>query len=316
MQFFCIFCPALLKVDKNVLTTIVAVVPMRRHVFIVFDNADFRCYSGNTNNYKGKNNMDKKAFKSFKIPEEARQKAHKKYVKYRNGDLRENLGCGAVVWFALIVWNLIAGLTTPSFSTGDAEDHNMNIVKKVEQRARDMFYPISNGWHTSLAHNSNGTAWYFKYFHDESAKGKFKPRVVWIVNMACLLVAAYWALNTKAKQKRANKMQENTVDMMLKMPFVGCDEKQVKKLMKIAPDIVSRMSQDRRVYFDALVNPGVYADMKSDIMHSDSIRDMAIEIMVGHLASHPEDMERAIRVCSDTAIPQRALMNRLNQNER
>ena len=152
--------------------------------------------------------------------------------------------------------------------------------------------------------------------YDESGKGKFNPRMMWYINMACLLVAACWLAGiakSKVKANRKANAQKQMVDLMLKMPLVGVDPKQAKKLMRVAPDIVSHMSRDRRVYFDMLLNPDEYAEMKNNILDNDAVRDIVIEIMVGHLQSHPEDMESAIRICKRNVVPRDMLMKKIKQ---
>jgi len=265
---------------------------------------------------KGIRKMNKK--KSITIEKEVLNKTREKYVKYDETSAWDKTGCGSILWMVLFFWNLVAGVSVPSFSTGCAEEHNMTPIKKVEQRARDMFYPISNGWHAPLKHNGDGTSFYFRYQYDENAKGKFKPRVLWCTNMALLLVIAYWAAGVggaKLKQKRYNKFQEKTVDIMMQIPFVGiADAKTVEKLMKsnVASEIVRNMSKDRRKYFDALVKPDECTNMKDDIIRNDAVREMVIDLMVGHLESHPEDLEKALKVCSENYIPQSILMNEYN----
>ena len=120
----------------------------------------------------------------------------------------------------------------------------------------------------------------------------------------------------KLKQKRKNKAQEDMVDMILRLPFAGCHPRKVKRLMKIAPEIVSNMSYDRRIYFDALANPQEYVDMKYEIVNNDYMRAMAVEIMVGHLRSHPKDLAKVLAVCSENAIPRNMLMQKLKQYHR
>lgn len=256
--------------------------------------------------------------KSFNIPNSPREKAKQKYVKYGEHSVLDDAGCGSIAWVVVWFWTLGFGLMTPKFNDFHAKEQNMTFATKVQQRVRDLFNPISNGWRVPLI-QLTGDKYYIKYVYDESKAGKFDPRALWYVNMACLLVAAYWGIGVaraKMKQHRINRAQENLVDMMLDMPFIGVhDAKKVEKLMKIAPNIVANMSRDRRVYFDTLMNPSDDSNMRSDIINNDSICDMAIEIMVGHLQSHPEDMERAIRICADNDIPQNMLKDRM-QNER
>lgn len=257
--------------------------------------------------------MDKEKFKTFKIPKDTQDKQHAKYVRYGNYGIIDHMSLGTVAWMLLFAWNtLIFGLSTPRFDSNDYNKHQMSVEKAVKQRMRDTFYPISNGWHTSVKNENYVFGHNFKYKYDESAKDTFKPRIVWYVNTALLLVAACWVCGLvakKSKQRRNNKAQEDMVDVMLKLPFVGCDPKQVKKLMKIAPEIVSHMSLDRRVYFDALLHPNEYTDIKDEIMNNGSVRRMVIEIMAAHLQSHPEDRDKVMHACAINTIAPHDLLD-------
>lgn len=276
------------------------------------DNVLYWCYSllclKKQKRYK---NMYEK--KSFKIPTDVRKKAHKKYVKYENRRIRDNMNLGHVLLFSVWLWVVGLGALTPKFHSVYAEEHNMTWTQKTKQRIRDVFYPISNGWHVKLMYNYDATDYWFRYQYDKNANGKFYPRAGWFFNMACLLFAALYVLNVKTKNKRRERKQEATVDMMLKIPFVGVDTKQVEKLMRVAPEIVSHMSRDRSVYFDTLFKSNEYTDMQDDIMNNDAVRNMAIEIIAGHLESHPEDLEKALRVCTQNAIPQKMLMQKFKE---
>ena len=253
------------------------------------------------------NSMSKKSPVSKKVS----KKYCKKYVNYEHGDIYEHIGCGSILWVTLLIWNFILGIAFPRFQGIDAEEHKMNVVERVGQRARDMFYPISNGWHVKFMHNYEGSNFYFKYQYDDSTKGKFNPRAAWAMNMALLLVAAYYAVRVKAKQKRKDRIQEDTVNMMLKIPFVGCDvnEKTLQTMMAVAPDIVSHMSKDRRIYFDNLIDGGI------DMCQNPSNVDLAVEIMKGHLESNPSDLDAVLSFCREHAIPKHKVLGDQNSIE-
>ncbi|MBO7645151.1 MAG: hypothetical protein J6S57_02495 [Alphaproteobacteria bacterium] len=259
--------------------------------------------------------MDKK---KFKLPENSRRKAYEKYVDYKKYDVFDHMGCGSIIWFMLFAWNtLLMGMFTPGFDKQDVKEYKVDFSYALNQRVRDVFYPISNGWYTSLtrADDDSILKYNVKYRYDETAKGAFKPRAVWYINIACLLVAAYWAFVTtkeKLKQNRTNKKQEAVVDMMLKLPFVGFDEKEVRKLMPVASEIVLNMSRDRRVYFDSLVD----SDFSGDVKRNSFVRNMAIDIMIGHLKAYPEDLKKAIDVCNDNMIDKNTFMAKMKQKQR
>jgi len=252
----------------------------------------------------------------IKISKSVRDEAHRQYVTAdKHVNIYDKMGCGAVVWATLFFWNLFAGIFTPPFSATDSEIYNMNFGKKTAQRARDMFYPVSNGWRVGVNNNINPLS-IFEYKYNDKNIGKYNARAMWYINMACLLVAACWLFGiakSKIKTNRKVKAQKQMVDLMLKMPLVGVDPNMAKKLMRVAPDIVSHMSRDRRIYFDALLNQDEYVDLKNAILNSDAVCDIAVEIMAGHLESHPEDMEAAIRICKRNVIPRDMLMKKIKQ---
>ena len=258
--------------------------------------------------------------KSSKVPESVRKKAYAQYVNYNNYNVFNHMGCSHVAVFTIWLWTVFMGLVTPSFPSW-AEEYGMTLDKKLAQRARDTFWPVSNDWHVAFNKN-NGQFKYDYYGFSGSMRGKFRPRAVWYVNMACLLLAACWGVGVAkngTRARRTDRAQEETVDMMLNLPFVGANNaRKVKKLMRVAPDIVSNMSRDRRIYFDMLLNPDKYenTDIKAEIINNDSIRDLAVEIMAGHLQSHPSDMDMAICACAQNAIPRSMLMAKLNQKQR
>ena len=254
--------------------------------------------------------MNNKEKKAFKIPEKTLKDNYKKYVKYNS--ILDKLSCGSIAWFVVFFWSMILGVTTPSFCFQCEEEQNINAVQAVGQRARDLYYPISNGWYIQTNPKFNGTNKLFKYKYDAQHKGKFSPRPLWYVNMAMLLWAACWLTVVGAKQRRLNKTQEKAVETLLKMPFVGiADVKIVKKLMEFAPDVIYRMAKANRVYFDTLSGTSVAADMHYDIINDDAMRQMVVEIMAGYLDSHPKDLEKVMTVCTKRTIPHKMLKDRM-----
>ena len=250
--------------------------------------------------------MNNKEKKSFTIPEQILKDNYKTYVKYNT--VLDKLGCGSIAWFVAFFWCMILGITTPSFCLQCAEEQNINSVQAVGQRVRDLYNPVSNGWYVQTNPKFNGTNKLFKYKYDAQRKGKFSPRPMWYVNAALLLWAACWLTVVGAKQRHSNKMQEKAVETMLKMPFVGVEDvKTVKKLMKFAPDVIHRMAKENRRYFDTLSG----ADMYHDIVNNDTVRKMAVEIMMGYLDSHPQDAEKVIELCSKNAIPRKMVQDKM-----
>ena len=107
------------------------------------------------------------------------------------------------------------------------------------------------------------------------------------------------------KQDKIDKAKDNAIDLMLdianKKTEVKINEKQLKKLLKIVPEVRSRMSAAERVYFEMLMN----GDLQ--IINDKTFRAMATAVMKGHLRSHPEDIKRILDVFDNDSIPQEFL---------
>jgi len=67
------------------------------------------------------------------------------------------------------------------------------------------------------------------------------------------------------------------------------------------------MAKENRRYFDTLSG----ADMYHDIVNNDTVRKMAVEIMMGYLDSHPQDAEKVIELCSKNAIPRKMVQDKM-----
>ena len=72
---------------------------------------------------------------------------------------------------------------------------------------------------------------------------------------------------------------------------------QAKRLIELAPEIVQHISREGRVYFDLLL------EGKIDIKDNKTFFDMAVAVMKGHLASHPEDAKRVLAVFNEKSMP-------------
>ena len=116
-----------------------------------------------------------------------------------------------------------------------------------------------------------------------------------------------------AQDKIGNKAKDKAIDLMLdiadKKSELKINEKQLKKLLKVVPEVVSRMSAAERVYFEMLMN----GDLQ--IVDNKTFRGMAIAIMEGHLQSHPEDIKRILDVFDRDSIPQE-ILNKAKSNGR
>lgn len=256
-----------------------------------------------------------------KKAEEERNAAYGKYVHLqplseipsKRSYIIENMGFAI---FMLIIWCFCA-FGTAYITEGPNLKEDAKVIK---QRLRDNVWPISNGWYTEIMNpigeDNSPEGWRGVYEYSENAKGKFLPRGIWYMNMAFLLVTIWVEIGTfKASKKRLaenrahnasvmSKYQtdKDTVDMMLELKKFGqqynLNTNQVKKLVKSATSIISRMSSDERVYFDMLLNGKL-----DNINDKETLMKMATAIMSGHLQKHPEDMKLVMEIYDINSIP-------------
>jgi len=199
----------------------------------------------------------------------------------------------------------------------------------TEQRLRDAFWPISNGWyvkHTdSYVMGGQVIEGEHIYTYDENAKGQFRPRGVWWVNMAFLLTGICIVIGELNKARKENKkiqsdnksarmyneIAKQAVDTMLELKEFGhklnLNERDIETIVEKVPDVISRMSEAERIYFDMLMNGEI------DIASNKSFCDMAVAVMEGHLKTHPEDFEQILQKFEPKSIPQ-SLMNKYGNN--
>jgi len=85
-------------------------------------------------------------------------------------------------------------------------------------------------------------------------------------------------------------LEEQAVELMLKikekLPNTNIDVNQARQILMNVPYIISKMSAEERVYFDALMQGSI--DMADDLL----FKDLALRIMMGHLEKHSEDMAK------------------------
>lgn len=144
--------------------------------------------------------------------------------------------------------------------------------------------------------------------------GKFDPHFWWYVNASLVLaVSIYSIVNATKKVKTKADSANAQVDIMLAIEKLAKEHKMdpsvAKKIIQIAPDIVKNMSKDSRVYFDMIMDGQVSVE-------DEKFLDIATSIMVGHLESHPEDMERIITTFYEKSIPQEVLAMRMQREKR
>ena len=148
--------------------------------------------------------------------------------------------------------------------------------------------------------------------------GEYAPDFDWYLTMGMIVVFAAFSLagtviSANKSYKKDLKAAKAQVNIMLAIEKLAkehhLDATAAKKIVKVAPDIVKNMSKDSRVYFDMIMDGQVSVE-------DEKFLDIATSIMVGHLESHPEDMERIMTTFYEKSIPQEVLAMRMQREKR
>lgn len=146
--------------------------------------------------------------------------------------------------------------------------------------------------------------------------GKLDPHFWWYVNMALILsITIYSIAQADKRLKQAIDRSDKSVDLMLEIERLAKEHKldstMAKKIVTVAPDIVKHMSEDSRVYFDMIMDGKASAN-------DENFLNIATAIMVGHLKTHPEDMELVMSTFDKRSIPEEvmAMYNKQQNSKR
>lgn len=237
----------------------------------------------------------------LKNEEQQRKKAHQKYG-FSKAD--RVLGTGIVSTVDLLKCQLQLNAATFLIgSLGWFLGHAVG-VNAIDEWGESRFYP----WETRDYKQA------IKDAYNPIRDGKFDPHFWWYVNAALVLaVSIYSIVNATKKVKTKADSANAQVDIMLEIEKLAKEHKMdpsvAKKIIQIAPDIVKNMSKDSRVYFDMIMDGQVSVE-------DEKFLNIATSIMVGHLESHPEDMERVMATFDEKSIPQEVLAMRMQREKR
>lgn len=134
--------------------------------------------------------------------------------------------------------------------------------------------------------------------------GKFKPTTTWYRQIAALIITIIVAMaewQCSNERYRADKKTIQAVDMMAGLKALGdkynLNRYQVKRLVRLVPDIINSMSAKDRTYFDMLMNDQI------NIKNNKTALAFAENVMMGHLLSHPEDAVKIWEKFEEKTIP-------------
>ena len=111
--------------------------------------------------------------------------------------------------------------------------------------------------------------------------------------LAAIIVVVYLAKKGKVRRD---------VDVMLAIKKVGkaCNvsPRLLKKMIRVAPEILRHMSAEHFVYFDTLAQGGF-----DKYTNNDRVYHMAINVIEGYLKTHPEDEKLVFEIFSEESLP-------------
>lgn len=193
--------------------------------------------------------------------------------------------------FAWTLWGASFGHWTKGAEPDNIKRRSINYTDYT-QALYDAYIPISNG-KTKLLNTTTPVE-----------RGKFAPTIGFIANMLVTLIGICGAVGISYRQKKRNSeiiLHNNTVDMMLDLEeFKGnynLNTYQVARMINDMSDIIREMSADKRVYFDMIL------DGRINIRKNDTFLKMATHIMQGHLAKHPDDINKILDVYNWRSVP-------------
>lgn len=216
-----------------------------------------------------------------KEQEKAEKKHYSKFGAYLN--LK-----GTVLLFAIL--NIVIACVDCLSRDVKAEIVDPNVEPSFYPRhslggaLAEAFVPIYHAGNLSYQGDAySQTFWDLRDPNGHLDSNKINGR--WLTHMSVLLVelVILMGLGIRAKKRR------NDVDIVEKIAKEqGINPKSVKRLSRVADDIMQKMAEEDIVYFDLLM------DEKLDSQNKEFARNMATNIMLGHLQSHPEDVKRIL----------------------
>ena len=195
--------------------------------------------------------------------------------------------------------NMFLGCADHVLVDQDPYDKDLGVVVKTGEAVREAYDPYF--------HAADNLTLDSKAYRDSKINDRFKRHMALIGIEAFVLACIGLGL----LRKRYSVAKD--VDVMLEIEKIGKENiiypQDIKKLMKVAPEIVSHMSSKSSVYFELLMNG------EFDCEQNPQVLAITKSILAGHLASHPKDMERVLAVFDEASLPQ-SLVAEYKQNVR
>ncbi|MBR5904198.1 MAG: hypothetical protein IKZ49_01535 [Alphaproteobacteria bacterium] len=139
--------------------------------------------------------------------------------------------------------------------------------------------------------------WSHKSHRSKEINGRWKKHMVLLAIEAFILACiVHSIIGTR-------RMVRKDVDLLLEIEKLSKEHNIhpdiVKKMMLVTPEIIKHMSKESSVYFDLLMNGDLDYEMNPQVFY------VASGILEGHLQSHPEDMEKVLKVFDVESLPAR-----------
>lgn len=195
--------------------------------------------------------------------------------------------------------NMFIGCADHVLVDQDPYDTDLGVVVKTDEAVREAYDPCFHAA-DNLTLNS-------KAYRDSKINDRFKRHMA-LIGIEAFVLACI-GLGVLRKRRAVAK----DVDVMLAIEKAAqqhkIDNKLLTKMMKVAPEIVSHMSKESAIYFEALMNGSLDCEQNTQVFA------IAKSVLAGHLASHPEDMQRVLAVFDEASLPQ-SLVAEYKQNVR
>lgn len=211
-------------------------------------------------------------------------------------DLKSKLVTFGLVCLPL---NALVGVMDHVLADQDPYDNDLSIIVKPSDAIREAYDPY---FHAADFSKENPTS-----FRDSKINNRFKRHMVLVgieaFILACIIIGDLRKRNAVIKD----------IDTMLSVKDLGnsymVHKDALKKMVKVAPEIVRHMSKDSSVYFEMLMNGDFDCEQDAQVL------EFAKAVLAGHLYKHPEDLNRVLSVYDESTLPQ-SLIAHYKQNAR
>lgn len=194
--------------------------------------------------------------------------------------------------------NALVGVMDHVLADQDSYDKDLSITVKPGEAVREAYNPY---FHAADFSKENA-----KSYRDSKINNRFKRHMT-LVGIEAFILACLVIGDLRKRRKVINDV--DTMLTVQKQARYSVSEYMLKEMVKVAPEIVHHMAEDSSVYFEMLMKGDL------DCEENPQVLEFAKSVLAGHLAKHPEDLNRVLSVYDESTLPQ-SLVARYNQNAR